>query len=486
MKWQNRIPLRQISEEIYRYRQVWRFRKNVEEGLDWHHNERDPKETKQSTPSKSENIEIHSVWVTEAYTPSNISSLIRSIKKLGWDKPQRSISRQNSLIERILESRSISNRSAWTNAGVVLNPGDTRFPVGDKRFAKLPAGVDYCRLSLRNVTSSLTLVTVQFVFNDEVATSLNGLLNAEYKTKVEYYPSWWRSKNASFSGVIDQKKQAVNKKREEMHQGLYKWFSNNLPGHYASLGRQSYPTTDLITSRKYARKEEDDRLRQDSYFDIVLGAVTESWLCKEDENLELRLPWLGTGQPVAILFGNYAKLTDGIERYGGKKDRSALTNKLHMDYDATAGIWATHNLLLGYEQGLAAIRDKATSGLGIRRVLKDVKYIRKQYLALSRDVRAVSTDVASLAGSNRGYSTDTLDFSPPYYLKKIGTDFIETLRVQDEVRAKELDAIESRVGKAILTSSELATVIANIRIQRYVLWLTIVITIFTIVAIFKH
>jgi hypothetical protein len=463
-----------------------KFRKGVQESLEWHHTERDPKEIKQSTLPKSENIELHCVWVTEAYTPSNVNGLIKSIKKLGWDKPERSISTGSSLIDRIQETRSVSNRTAWMNAGVVLAPGDARFPVGDKRFAKLPPGVDYCRLSLRNVTSSLTLMTMQFVLTDECGSSLNELMNAQYETKVEYHPSVWRSKNASFSGVIDQKKQAVEEQRNKIHQGLYKWFGRSLPGHYALLDGAAYPTVDLITSRKYVRKEDDDRLRKDGYMDIVFGSVTETWTCKENENLELRLPWLGTGQPIATLFGNYGKLTEGIDVYGGR-DRAALTNKLHMDFDATAGVWATHNLLLSYEQGLATVRDRATSrAMSVRKALKDITYIRKQYVALSRDVQAVSSDIATLAGSSRHYSSDTLDFLPPVYLRKASPDFVETLRVQDESRAKQLDVIEARVGKTVLASGDLATAVANIRIQRYVFWLTVIIAIFTLVAIFKH
>jgi hypothetical protein len=160
-----------------------------------------------------------------------------------------------------------------------------------------------------------------------------------------------------------------------------------------------------------------------------------------------------------------------------------------MEFEATAGVWATHNLLISYEHGLANIRDRVSSrAMNVRRALKDIKYIRRRYLTLSRDVQAVSSDIATLAKSGRNYARDTLDFSPPVYLQKAGagTDFIQGLRVQDEARAKQLDAIEAQVGKTVLTSGDLATAVANIRIQRYVFWLTVIIAIFTLVSIFKH
>lgn len=267
----------------------------------------------------------------------------------------------SSLVEQIQRTRSDSNRTSWMDAGVIVRPGDTSFLGVGKRFAHLPSGVDYGHLVLRSVTSSLTLVTIQFVLTDECALSLNGLLSAHYQTKVEYLPSSWKSTSARFNGVIEQKQQAARKRREEIHHGLYDWFSRTLPGHFASLGGLSYPTVDMITSRIYTPEADGERRPHGDYLGIILGDATETWRGKDDVNLELRLPWFGGGdQPLATLFGNYDKLTDDAQQYGGK-DRAALTSKLQLEFNGTAALWATHYLLVSFEQALAGIRDRASS-----------------------------------------------------------------------------------------------------------------------------
>lgn len=115
--------------------------------------------------------------------------------------------------------------------------------------------------------------------------------------------------------------------------------------------------------------------------------------------------------------------------------------------------------------------------MSVRKALRDLAYIQRQYLAISRDVQAVSTDIAAFASAPHPYSFNALDFSPPAY-RRDGSDFVEAQRVQDEDRAKQLDILETQVSRTVLASGDLATALANLRIQGYVFWLTVAAVLF--------
>lgn len=459
----------------------WSFYKSVQEALKWHHKKHDSKEHQKTTLPKSEKIEFHCAWVTEAYTPSNIDTLITSLKKLDWDEPEDSMDTRSSLLEWLRENRSYGAGSSWMNGGLVLAHKDkVHFLGADIRRTNLPLGVDYARLSIRNITSSLTLVTMQFVFNDSTAHSLNELFNNSYKTKLIYSPSLLKSRRAKFVGVINQKMEAIEEKLDEIHSSLYQWFKDNLPGQYSLSNTKVLPTVDLITGQKYKQlRGKKSRLR-DHYTDLLFGYGIETWKCKEDSNLELKLQWGNTEKPIASLFGNYAKLTQVTEGYGGK-DRAALTSKLHMVFDANMGLWATHNLLLSLERQLSAIRDRASFRIkGTREALKNLDFIKHRFSSISVDARAISNDIAVFVKAKRRYSRDTIDFKPPHYFKDVFPSFLELLRQQDEMRAEQLIKLEPRVNEAVTSSGNLASAIANLRIQRNVFWLTVFVTILTI------
>lgn len=471
----------------------WNFYKSVRESLKWHHDEHDPKELAKNIPPESEKIEIHCAWVTEAYTPSNIDMLIKSLKKLGWDKPENDTGNKYSLAEWIKQGRSFGSQGSWMNGGIILSRSDNnRFFDAGIRRAKLPLGVDYAHLSIHNMTSSLTLITIQFVFNDDIANSLNKPFNDSYKTKVRYCPSLLRSRGATYIGAVEQKRQAIKEKLDEIHTSLYSWFNDNLPGHYSFSGAGALPTVDLITSRIYEQPEENGSHLKDHYTDLIFDYGVEVWKCKEDVNLELRVPWRSTEKPIAVLFGNYDKLTQDTERYGGK-DRAALTNKLRIAFAVTMGLWTTHKLLLSYEQQLSAIRDRAAFRIKrTREALKNLNYIRHHFLSISTDTQAIGNDIAALVKAKCHHSTATgaLDFDPPHYFKDAYPTFIKLLRQQDEMRTEQLIKLESRVNETITSSGNLTSTIANLRIQRNVFWFTVfaaILTLFlTVFSIFKN
>lgn len=467
----------------------WDFYKITHDSLRWHRTNKDPKELARTTPPQDENLELNCTWVVEAFSPSNIEGLIASLKNLGWDTPINHSFASGSLTDWIRRGRSSSLGSSWINGGIIRSYGDkSQFFGSDTRWAKLPRGVDYAHLSIRNITSSLTLVSILFIFDDQTAGALKKPFGGTFKTKMKYRAPIWNSKGATYIDAVVQKKQAIQKERDAIHANLHKWFRQNLPGYFSSLGTNEFPTVDLITSHLYEQSPEEETRRKEHYTDLLFDYSVEVWKSKTDTNLELRLPWGRTERANVILFGNFNKLTENNDTYGGKT-RSALATKLLLSFDATMALWTTHNLLSSYESQLAALRDKAIFKMkGTGAAIHNLDFIRQRFLSISTDAQAVGNDIAVLVANKNMYAADALDFEPPSYYKTRNTypDFVELLRQQAEMRTAALVKLENRVNETITTSGELTSAIANLRIQRTVLWFTIFAAILTLVSILKN
>lgn len=473
MKLRGLPVIRSAFEFVQRVKRAYKFHQRIEQSLKWHHEEHDPKIATSTTPPANEDLRIRSVWITEAYPPSLVNSLINSLKRLGWDKDSRRLSDDASLTDWIRQSRTSGSFSSWNNAGVILRHDDERFPLGDNRHkAKLPDCVDYGYLSIHNATSSLTLITVNFILKDPAASSINTVLKSEYKTKVEHFPSKWRSRSTTYIDVERQKSRDINKAFSEIHHEISAWFHDNLPGHFSKTDLSRFPVADFVTSEKYNYPAERNEVRH-TYFEPVLRDMYEAWNCKEFTGLELRPPYHQRSSSALLLFGNLKKLSKDTKGYG-----NGLLGKVQDYFDHTMALWAIHGLLGSYEHELSTIRDKSSSKpKTVKKTLGDLSYIRNEFLAVSSDVQMIIKGLTDIVENNKTYyESEKLTFLPPEYIsKKIPEypDYFEQVRERDVFRIGQITLLQKLVRDAVVSGGNIASAISNLRIQRYVFWLTI-------------
>ena len=327
----------------------------------------------------------------------------------------------------------------------------------------------------KNITSSITLVTIQFIFSDEVANSLNEPFSILHKTEAKRKSA----KIISFVGPVEQKRKLVQKQFKNVHAGLHLWFYKNFPGHFA-LSKEKLPTISLVTTAEYKQDLTQKNIPKDHYSDMLFDYGTENWTSKNIPELELRVQ-LNKGS-LGILFGNFGDLTQNdLKQYGGT-NRESITNKFNLAIGKTMGLWAIHHSLLNYEKQLSAIRDKAVSPIKkTGHAIQNLNFIRSHFLATSTDIQIISHDINNLIKSKSIYSNDCMDFLPPEYYKKGHSNFLEMLRQQDEMRVKTLKIQGERVNESINASGNLTSAIANLRVQRNMFRLTTAIVILTII-----
>ena len=95
--------------------------------------------------------------------------------------------------------------------------------------------------------------------------------------------------------------------------------------------------------------------------------------------------------------------------------------------------------------------------------------------------------MAALVKVKNRYSRGALDFEPPFYFKKdnVYPDLVELIRQQAELRTEQLIKLEARVNETIISSGNLTSAVANLRIQRNVLWFTVFAAVLTLFSILR-
>jgi hypothetical protein len=140
--------------------------------------EHDTKQREQSRPPPGETIEWHCTYLVEAYLPSHAERLHHSLAELGWEKGDWPGRYGRPLVPVLRES---AYGGSWNNLGLVLPRGRTP-PLQHTNADRLPDGVDHVALTMWSVTSSLTLLIANFVFDEEAGLVLDRIARTEYET----------------------------------------------------------------------------------------------------------------------------------------------------------------------------------------------------------------------------------------------------------------------------------------------------------------
>ncbi|MEO1163827.1 MAG: hypothetical protein AAFV98_08600, partial [Chloroflexota bacterium] len=150
------------------------------------------------TPLISEALTWHCSWFSEVYTPSELSKLFESLDQLGWLHDEKTY--RTTVKDWLNQVRQNGGRRTWLNGGLIVRKDDDRFPpIHRTKYANLPTGVNFARLSLNAISSSLVIVTIQFIFDETVSNSLIQSLQSTHQTTVEYIWSGSKISRASFT-----------------------------------------------------------------------------------------------------------------------------------------------------------------------------------------------------------------------------------------------------------------------------------------------
>ena len=447
-----------------------------------YYSERDPRENKETEIPKNEKIKLRCLWVFEVYTPNYINNLIEGIDKINWDFS----ARQEKLSKIVIKSRE-NDSYGWRNLGYI------RYKENKKRQEIepiLPDGVDIAICNLFQYLSSTTILSTQFILKDEVSNFFENKINAQYETYTEKIGN-----GSKFITPFYQKKEEVNKAREELYTNCYKWYKKNIPGLYSDdLTEVNFPTCEFITLDVGEPFKKREKFEND-YIDVLnLGNEFDAWECDALKGIFLELPDIMDSDFTRIkIAGNSSEILTNkdLESYGGLENHGIENYLQH--FDISLVIWSLFVLMKTYRCNLSRIRDSIAlvSLDDINKATNEIKNIRKNFALIQRNIPYFLNEFKLL--NRMPLKSDVFKFKPveifPFnkdielFDNILKTSIIDTNNMNDEYK---------NMSQAIDTTSNIILSITNEKLFRrniFLQWIMIVLTFFvivlTIIIIFK-
>lgn len=463
----------------------------------------DKHENDESRLPSSEAVHLGGLVLIEAFTPSTVSALYRTLERWPTDRPER----KNEWLDQLAQSRS-GDAGAWQNLGVVRPPGT--FVMGDGHHDDdLPQGVDAVWLHVSYVTPALAMVVATFSLSEE-AGDLSGILRADYATqhrnvRLRVYGRfgdlraripWSRPKlhgiGYGISPPEDQKKRACASLNTAQEAACGRWFHANFPGRFSRAEAERRPVIRMLFT-----KEEVPYQRRRAWlrpigldFDVPLwkSSELEGWWLTEER-------WTHPRRRHIMTLA--AKRGDAARSPGSGMEGDSnwyLTQRFASDQSPLAARYAMTALLSLYADRLGELRDAAGSARFPRRPVRAGRELDRYLIRDGLDAATVTSDLNVFTRDLNLFRWNVPEFTEftdhlrplPAGLKRAEpAGYVPALRDRIREQAARL-ATDTRVTTDnVKASAELRQAIANTRLQRLILTLSVIAVIIACVSLIR-
>lgn len=458
----------------------------------------DERENDETRLPVSEAVHLGGLVLTEAFTPSTVSSLYKALERWPSDRGER----KREWLEQLASSRGGSG-GGWQNLGIVRPPGG--FVMGDGHHdPDLPSGVDAVWLHLSYVTPTLAMVVATFTLAED-AGDLSDLLRRNHRTKhldtrVRVYGRfgdlrgripWSRPARHgvgySLSHAEDQKRRACQALIRTHEEACGSWFVARFGGRFAAAKPEDRPVIRLL----FTKDEVPYAARRPWLRPIGLDFALPLWRSTDPENWWLsheRWPYREGGHVMTLA----AKRGDAAEEPSeGESGESNwyMTQRFGTDQAPLAARHAMTALLALYSDRLGDLRDKA----GVRRFpsrpVREARVLDDYLIRDGLDAATVTSDLESFTRDLTDFRWGVPEFTehrehlPETAHSRARLEYVPSLCARIREQAVRLASDTKTTTANIRASAELRQAIANTRLQRFLLALAVVAAILAVISL---
>lgn len=479
-------------------RSIWAIKKKIAELNPELTQKSDRRDNEETRLPNDEEINLGGIVLTEAFTPSTVSSLFRVLEQWPADFP----GRRDEWVETLARSRG-GRHGGWQNLGVVRPPG-AFVAGGGITDGGLPPGVDAVWLSLTYPTPSLAMVVGTFTLT-EGAGDLSDLLRKDYETRsfdprirVEGRFGGLRSRipwarplryraGASRSRAEDEKRKACDARIEELEAACRAWFFSKFPGRFAAAPPTERPVIRLLFTKEEAPYSE----RHPWLRPIGLDVAHPLWRSTENEGWWLTdngWPYR-SGRHIVTLA---AKRADVAESQGGDETGDSnwsLTQHFGVDRSPLAERHAIEVLLAIYGDRLGELRDEAGAPRRLRRPVREGRILDNYLIRDGLDAATVAADLGAFTEDLELFRLSVPEFNeyrdhlPGPAHDREPLEYVPLLREAIRSRAARLSSDITITTENIKAAAELRQAIANTRLQRFILLLSVAAAVIAVVSL---
>jgi hypothetical protein len=472
-RWHERMSISELRRRMLHDTEQWR--------------QFDERDNNDARLPLDEEIYLGGVVLVEAFTPSTASRLKKSLEAL----PE-SYRRKSEFISALERGRSATGSGGWGSLGSVRRPGSFGF---DNLDSEIPDAVEAVWPEIFYLTPSLTLLVATFTIKDDDG-DLSGLMRADYTTTfsdpIIHVPGrlgwmrkripWLRPKGIRATGPnqrSEYKRMLACQDFISKHEKTCRdWFSMRFPGGvFFDGGPDSIPTVRILVTKENIPFQ--SRMRQ--LAPVGLSSVLDVWISDSEPDWRLGFG----GQPQS---GRYA-ITAAVcgKDAAQSNDEGApgdfnwyLMQKFAQNQSSLIARWAVSCLLSFYTGLLARLRDRAGRRRKIGRPVRGAQDLDRFLIREGLDASTVVSDLEEFAAHPvvfhfdvPGYTEDRSAYPESFQHKhppaQLSAALLEKIKTQGERLMRDTDAATSN----ITASAELRQAIANTKLQRRVLVLTV-------------
>jgi len=433
----------------------------------------DSKINKETELPAEEHVRIRSLWVVEAYPPTYFVNLKHWLAKLDQSEPS-----YNDNILKSAEQARLGAYYSWINLGYIFSSNSNRHFVSK---AILPKGVEYINAKLFCSLPSITFIVLQFVFDEPTSLILEDPLNKKYTTYAKKL-----GKGYGFINPLHQKRKAVLKLKKELHQNCYDWVRDKIPGIFSTgILKSEFPTCEFITLDKGNPFVKE---AYHSYLSIIdLGISFFIYDSEDIQGLRLRESSFNDSDfNNLILAGNTSKiLSDKDLSFYDDPTTRGFMSWLSDNFSKILYLWGLYMLLVAYEYKISNFRD-SIANIDLSNLNESANFIDK----LEKKLFPIDNELPYFASEYELYckDEDSYKHNLPNFKMVFGKDnkeigLFDTIRKTSLKRVTQLPLMLENLRHAVVMNSQTINTKSNLRIQRVMLRLTIIIVVLTILNI---
>ena len=468
------------------------------------HQELDARYNRESRLPDGERVELGGLVLAEVFTPSTVGRLLETLEQRQAANPYDSGDRA----AHVRRSRT-SPGGGWSNLGMVRRPGNRMVPNFGVMDPKLPKGVDAAFLSVSTVTASVAVVTATFALEPgflDLGTHLatdRRLTVSDVKIvipgrfgKLRSRIPWSRPKSHGTSSAMNDvwrlKEQAIEDAVRNIEDRCAEWFYDQFPGRFSKISRGRRPHVRIIFTEQ-GQPFESTKSRT-PFGAAGIGVSWQVYQGSETRNAGWRL---GTGAPFRSEHDpiwTFAALRSDVahEMTRGEPDGSnwAVVQRFHDEQGPLVALRALQVMLQTYANDLAEMRDRPDRARRFNRTVREAQTMNAYLLTTGLDVSSVTSDISTLTKNLERFRWSVPEYHEELRRSEGAGDQLDELRslvplMRDMIRwqAKQLSRASTDTDQNLRASAELQQAIANTRMQRIVLALTVVAVVVAVIAL---
>lgn len=449
-----------------------------------------------------ESVHLGGLVLAEAFSPSTVSVLYDTIRRWSGSNNRK----RNEWIAELDRSRS-GRSGGWRNLGVVRRPGDSLSTIFDRgsEDSELPDSVMAVWLHLSYLMPSIAVVVATFTLRDEAA-DVSSVLRRDYHTqfsdarirvygkfgRLRAWLPWSRPKNHSMtlnmSRAEDEKRLAFEQIMHEREAECSRWFTSRFPGRFALADSAARPVARLIFTEKEVPFKDRSHWFRPVGLDrspITYRSVEiPGWALKEGQ-------WPYARGRFVLTFAARRRDAAREPTKGESGEQNwHLTYRFNLEQAPLVARYATHALLSLYGERLAKLRDGARARRRPRRAVRDALALDDYLMTDGLDAATVTADVGVLTKDLSRFRWGVPEYKedqeslPDTVRRASPLELVPDLcSLLKEQAARLATDAETTVGN-IRGSAELKQAIANTRLQRTVMVVSLAALIVAVVGIF--